>query len=47
MFLKKEKIFVRGSWKGRFKNGFSITITDIQTTNKFIKSLLKFYDNKR
>ena len=46
-FLKKEKIFVRASWKGRFIHGFSLTIGDIQTTNKLIKVLIKFFKYER
>lgn len=43
-FLKKNKIIVRDSWKGQFKNGISVTIPDTRTAKKFI-DILKSYNN--
>ena len=46
-FLKNNKIFVRDSWKGQFKNGISITIPDTRTSKKLINTLKKFCNNER
>ena len=43
-FLKKNKIIVRDSWKGQFKNGISVTIPDTRNAKKFI-DILKSYNN--